>query len=80
MLIIGDMGASGWASELNMGINYADGRKFNGVDANVPDLPHIIVTPVILRVQWESKIKRFLVHAAFDLFPYLGRHEYRANW
>lgn len=59
---------------------HAAARKFCGVDANIPDLPHIIMTPVNLRYQWESEIKRFLVPAAFDLFPYVGRHEHRTTW
>ncbi|KIO00769.1 hypothetical protein M404DRAFT_151725 [Pisolithus tinctorius Marx 270] len=56
------------------------GLKFNTPDGNVPDLSHVIVCPVNLKQQWESEIRRFLVPASFDLFPYTGRLDSRSAW
>lgn len=49
-------------------------------DGNIPDIPHIIVTPVNLRAQWEREIKRFLSPASFDILPYIGRVDNRKDW
>ncbi|KAI6137600.1 P-loop containing nucleoside triphosphate hydrolase protein [Pisolithus tinctorius] len=56
------------------------GLKFNTPDGNVPDFSHVIVCPVNLKQQWESEIRRFLVPASFDLFPYTGRLDSRSAW
>ena len=50
------------------------------MDGLILDVPHVIVTPVNLKNQWEQEIKCYLKLASFDLFPYIGQFDGWLNW
>ncbi|KZP14431.1 hypothetical protein FIBSPDRAFT_686255, partial [Athelia psychrophila] len=49
------------------------GRKWHGVDGNIPDLASIIVVPKSLHPQFTRELRRYLAPQSFDILPYLGR-------
>ncbi|THH21443.1 hypothetical protein EUX98_g8376 [Antrodiella citrinella] len=46
------------------------GKKWQGKEGNIPDLPNLIVVPNNLEDQMMGELRRFLRKGAFDIFPY----------
>lgn len=47
---------------------------------NIPDLPMVVVVPVLLVNQFISELHKFLQRGSFDVLPYLGNWSSRQTW
>ncbi|KAI6029955.1 P-loop containing nucleoside triphosphate hydrolase protein [Pisolithus microcarpus] len=54
--------------------------KWQGKEANIPDLPFLVVCLVSLHHQWQCEIEWFLQRSTFDVLPYLQRLNKRRDW
>ncbi|KAF7964787.1 hypothetical protein HWV62_2906 [Athelia sp. TMB] len=58
----------------------AENKKFQGREGNIPDLSSIIAVPKSIHAQFSRELRRYLIPAAFDVIPYIGKHEKRLNY
>jgi hypothetical protein len=58
----------------------AQRKKWRPAVPNIPDLPRVVVVPVLRVNQCISELHKFLQHGTFDVLPYLGTWSFRQTW